>query len=103
MSFVRSQELPAYTTDRSADRTAEILPIWSGTEPVPAIGDEVHIRVNSIGPAKVVGYGSQDGYLGVMVYPLDPPQWWIDQNGQPSPDKPALAFGAEIRCVTKGA
>lgn len=103
MSFVRSQELPAYTTDRSADRTAEILPIWSGTEPVPAIGDEVHIRVNSIRPAKVVGYGSQEGYLGVMVYPLDPPQWWIDQNGQPSPDKPALAFGAEIRCITKGA
>lgn len=99
MSFLRLQEIPAHTTDR----TAKGLPIWSGADPVPAIGDEVHINVNRIGRAKVVGYGIQGGYLGVMVYPLDTPQWWIAQNGQPSPDNASLAFGAEVRAVTKGA
>ena len=98
MCFLRLQELPAYTTDR----TAEGLPIWSGSEPVPAVGDEVQIRVNRIGRTKAVGYGVQDGYLGVMVYPLDPPAWWVVQNGQPSPENAALAFGAELagpRCA----
>nr|WP_286197756.1 hypothetical protein [Variovorax boronicumulans] len=99
MSFLRLQEIPAHTTDR----TAKGLPLWSGADPVPAIGVEVHINVNRIGRAEVVGYGIQGGYLGVMVYPLDPPPWWIAQNGPPSPDNASLAFGAEVRTVTKGA
>lgn len=97
MSFYQLQAVPAYTTDRSR----KDLPIWSGAEPVPAIGDDVHVRINRIGRSKVVGYGVQDGYLGVMVYPLDPPVWWIKANGEPSPKNAALAFGAEVRPLSR--
>lgn len=99
MSFYRLQALPAYTTDRSR----KDVPIWSGSDPVPAIGEEVHVRINRIGRSKVMGYGVEDGYLGVMVVPLDPPEWWVKQNGKPSPDKPSLAFGAEVRPLSKQA
>lgn len=72
---------------------------WSGDFDVPAIGEDVIIRVNGIGSAKVVGYATQNGYLGVMTVPYSPPDWWVRQNGSPSPDNAALAFGAEISRV----
>ena len=69
---------------------------WSGRGPPQEIGSIVYIKVNAIGLAKVVGYGSMDGWLGLMTVPLDPPKWWIAQNGPPNEARPALAFGAEV-------
>lgn len=97
MELLRLSALPKYTTDLSR----KDLPKWSGSEPVPAIGDDVVIRFNRIGPGKVVGYGVESGYLGLMVYPLEPPQWWVEQNGNPSPDNASLTFGAEVRYAPK--
>ncbi|WPG36913.1 hypothetical protein [Variovorax sp. EBFNA2] len=75
---------------------------WSADFEVPSIGDDVIIRINGIGRAKVVGYASQAGYLGVMTVPYSPPDWWIRQNGPPSADNAALAFGAEISRIDAG-
>lgn len=72
------------------------LPKWSGAKPPPAIGDQITIAINSIGPAIVTSYATYEGWLGVMAYPLNPPEWWVKQNGTPSPDNASLVFGVEI-------
>jgi hypothetical protein len=84
------------------DPFAQDLLKWSADFEVPSIGEDVIIRINGIGRAKVVGYASQNGYLGVMTVPYSPPDWWIRQNGPPSPDNAALAFGAEISLIVPG-
>ena len=47
--------------------------IWSGHF-MPMIGDTVN--AGSFGPAIVISYFTEDGYLGVEVEPIDPPKWW---------------------------
>lgn len=93
--FQRYPIVPAHTRDPFAQDMLK----WSADIDVPSIGEDVIIRMNGIGRAKVVGYASQDGYLGVMTVPYSPPDWWTRQNGPPSPDNAALAFGAEIVLV----
>ncbi|KPU88108.1 hypothetical protein APR50_42690 [Variovorax paradoxus] len=90
--FRRHATVPPHTRDPFAQDMLK----WSADFDVPSIGEDVIIRMNSIGRAKVVGYASQGGYLGVMTAPYGPPDWWIRQNGLPSSDNPALAFGTEI-------
>lgn len=90
--FQRHAAVPPHTRDPFAQDMLK----WSGDFDVPVIGEDVIIRINAIGRAKVVGYASHGGYLGVMTVPYSPPDWWIRQNGPPSPDNAALAFGAEI-------
>ena len=90
--FQRYDTLPEYTTDRSAKGVL----IWSGTEPVPSIGSDVKARMNQLGTVRVVGYASENEFLGIMCYPLNPPDWWIKQNGPATPDKPGLLYGAEL-------
>jgi hypothetical protein len=94
-TFMRHTVVPPHTRDPFAHDMFK----WSGDFDVPAIGEDVIIRVNGIGSAKVVGYATQNGYLGVMTVPYSPPDWWVRQNGSPSPDNAALAFGAEISRV----
>ncbi|GER21373.1 hypothetical protein VCH24_64250 [Variovorax boronicumulans] len=90
--------MPPYTRDPFAQDMFK----WSADFEVPSIGADVIIRIYGIGRAKVVGYASQGGYLGVMTVPYSPPDWWIRQNGPPSADNAALAFGAEISLVDTG-
>ena len=51
--------------------------------------------MNQLGTVRVVGYASENEYLGIMCYPLNPPDWWVKQNGA-APDKPGLLYGAEL-------
>jgi len=93
--FHRHEKVPPYTRDLASTDQLK----WSAEFEVPAIGADILIRINGIGHAKVVGYATQDGYLGVMTVPYSPPAWWVRQNGPPSIGNPALAFGAEISPV----
>ncbi|EJL72247.1 hypothetical protein PMI12_03988 [Variovorax sp. CF313] len=92
LHFQRHTTVPPYTRDLTSKDQFK----WSADFEVPVIGDDIAIRLNSIGCAKVVAYATHGGYLGVMAVPYNPPAWWIRQNGPPSPDNAALAFGAEI-------
>lgn len=90
--FQRHETVPAYTRDLASNDQLK----WSAAFEASAIGDTVLIRLNGIGLAKVVGYATHGGYLGVMCVPCSPPAWWIRQNGPASEGNAALAFGAEI-------
>lgn len=67
---------------------------WSGGNmPVPAIGDIVKARINRIGAVEIVSYFCEDGWLGVLARPLNPPEWYIRQNGR---DATCHLFGCEV-------
>ncbi len=53
---------------------------WSGDFPIPAIGDPILVRMNSIGPAVVKGYFESCGFIGVMALPVRPPDWYVRQS-----------------------
>ena len=55
--------------------------MWSGAGQLPDIGDEVEVKINGIGPALVVGYFIENGWVGVLVEMADPPEWMVRQNG----------------------
>ncbi len=66
---------------------------WSGSVPMPEINAEIRVRMNRIGKARVVRYFVEDGYVGLLVLPLDPPPWYVKQNGR---DALCHVFGTEI-------
>lgn len=53
---------------------------WSGSQPLPAIGQKITITMNGIGPAIVKDYFSSESYLGVMTLALEPPKWLREQR-----------------------
>jgi len=70
---------------------------WSGEGEPPAIGATVNITINNIGPGTVISYFAEQGWLGCIVAPHNPPKWYIKQNG---PNTAGHVFGAEIKNVT---
>tara|TARA_R110000824_G_scaffold369091_1_gene558513 strand:+ start:579 stop:926 length:348 start_codon:yes stop_codon:yes gene_type:complete len=65
---------------------------WITNKPIPAVGSEVNVKINSIGRAKVLKYFVEHGFIGLLVQPLNPPTWYIKQNGA---DDPCHVFPAE--------
>ena len=57
---------------------------WSG-DFVPKIDDTVFCRVNGIGPGKVLGYYIEHKWVGLIVMPNNPPEWYLNQNGPNTP------------------
>lgn len=55
-------------------------PTWTGEAPIPGVGSDVPIAHSNWGTVKVKGYTVEDGFLGVVAEPLNPPQWWLDQK-----------------------
>ncbi|MBT2325504.1 hypothetical protein J7E62_24530 [Variovorax paradoxus] len=97
-NFQRLDAVPPFvkiTAEGVDDATRELLK-WSAEFDPPSIGSDITLRINQIGRAKVTGYASIDGWLGVMCVPYNPPDWWVKQNGPPSVKNDSLAFGAEI-------
>lgn len=89
----------AFYLDSSGTRLA-----WSGTFPLPAIGDRLYILMNGIGWGIVKGYFASAGFVGLMMFAEAPPQWLVDQrkrNAGPrqpqwSTDGIGCQFGAEL-------
>ncbi len=81
--------------DEIMARTLVALPDgkWSGKGPVPKIGDVVNVAVNGIGKSQVLGYWLEYGWTGLVVLPMDPPEWFLKQNGK---GNVAVVYGAEL-------
>lgn len=89
-------ELPAWgphITNGETSKLPEGVTRWSNASPPPGIGDVVRVRINAIGPATVTGYFVESGFLGVIVKPHSPPEFYTKQNGGAVPGH---SFGAEI-------
>ena len=65
---------------------------WVANKPLPAVGSEVTVKINGIGRSKVLRYYVEHGFIGLLVQPLNPPTWYIKQNGA---DDPCHVFPAE--------
>lgn len=55
---------------------------WSGAGLLPQIGERVYMKINSIGFGKVEGYCDSHGWLGLLVMPENPPDWYRKQIQQ---------------------
>lgn len=76
---------------------------WSGSVPPPAIGTVVHVKFNELGNGTVVGYFVESGWLGVRVFPDNPPKWWVESNKKRNDTDPNYSvFGAEINILHLG-
>ena len=69
---------------------------WSGKEAPPPLGTEIVVEFNKLGPAKVVGYFIEYGWLGLEVQLHAPPDWWV-RNAQRHGFKTAFIFGLDYR------
>lgn len=69
---------------------------WSGTLPIPAIGTQVKVTMNKLGPGVVESYFFEHGYLGVCVKLSDAPEWHKKQSAGTQWPHSALVFGQEI-------
>lgn len=72
---------------------------WSRPGPLPEIGTEVDVRVNSIGLGWVAGYFREYGFLGLIVKLRRPPEWHREQNAGKWHAGYALVFAAEIEVL----
>ena len=58
---------------------------WASDKSIPSVGTKVNVRMNSIGESVVLKYFVEHGFIGLLVQPLDPPAWYIKQNGKDEP------------------
>lgn len=90
---------PAGRDGKRLPGDATLRPLWSplgGFDAPPPVGARVYARINQFGPARVVGYFTEYGYLGVRLQPDVRPEWHLLQ--QPGREV-IMLFGAEIRPI----
>lgn len=84
MSYQEYQEVPIYVQaiykDGMVANAKDGALVWAGKVPPPPVGEKVHLTINSLGEAAVVGYFSQDGFLGLRTKLDNPPDWYLKQN-----------------------
>tara|TARA_R110000851_G_scaffold72413_20_gene160492 strand:- start:166 stop:444 length:279 start_codon:yes stop_codon:yes gene_type:complete len=67
--------------------------IWTNSKlPIPEVGEEVYVCMNTIGWAKVLGYFVDSNYMGLVTKPIAPPKWYIEEDY----DTTVHVFGTEI-------
>ena len=49
-------------------------------KPLPSVGSEVNVAINGIGRSKVLKYFVEHGFIGLVVQPINPPDWYKNQN-----------------------
>jgi len=66
---------------------------WLSSKAIPKVGEKINVRVNSIGESIVQKYFVEYGFIGLLVQPTNPPDWYLKQNdGNP----PCHVFPAEV-------
>jgi hypothetical protein len=66
---------------------------WSADFAPPEVGAKVKATINRLGLATVIGYFTEEGWLGLRVRFADPPEWYTTQN---KGNVPGCLFGAEV-------
>jgi len=84
-SYKEYAEVPAYEqavyeNGMPVNQPAEGVLVWASKEPPPAIGSVVRVSMNNLGNGEVLGYFSEEKYLGLLVKLSDPPEWHRKQN-----------------------
>lgn len=79
--------------------------LWSGSKPIPAIGSKVFVNMNGIGESTVKGYYASYcdncSFVGVMVLPDNPPEYWSQNVKNARRDPKAREWRKEgIGCIT---
>lgn len=79
----------------------ETLPRWSGKAAFkmpPRVGERINVTMNCLGPAVVLGYFTEGGFLGLRVKLESPPAWWTKQNADriAKGEIESAVFGIEI-------
>ena len=79
------------------NRQDESVTKWSGTMPIPAIGETVVINFNGLGSATVIGYVVEHGWLGLDTELKTIPTWHYRRH-PPRTERHgrAFCFGVEI-------
>lgn len=91
---VPAYEQAVYKDDGLPVRPKEGALIWAGKVAPPPVGEKIKVNMNGLGNADVVGYFSQEGYLGLRVKFDNPPEWYVKQNkGNPV----GHVFGPEFK------
>jgi hypothetical protein len=100
MTIQHTNTLPAYTKavyvdGMVANKDAGL--IWGRKDDVapPAIGSAVTVTINQLGTGTVIGYFTQEGYLGLVVQLVAPPAWFLKQNNNRNPA--CHVFGPEFK------
>lgn len=72
--------------------------VFSGGHPrLPSVGEKVKVTMNGLGEGYVGSYFIRDGWLGLEINLLDPPEWYVSQN---KGNVPAPVFGAEVALLS---
>ena len=66
---------------------------WISSKLIPKVGEKVNVRINSIGESIVKKYFVEYGFIGLLVQPTDPPDWYVKQNGA---DELCHVFPSEV-------
>lgn len=72
---------------------------WVSTYAIPKIGTKLNVKINGIGESIVKKYFVEHGFIGMLVQPLDPPAWYIKQNGAEEPCHVYPAETEELRVI----
>lgn len=100
--YVDHRTCPAYVAHDGETPEAGQLPRWSGKDALvtpPAVASQVDVTMNGFGPSVVVGYFTENGFLGLRVRPEKRPGWHKKQ----SPERDVICvFGAEIQALETG-
>lgn len=68
-------------------------PLWFNASAPPVIGSIVKCRINRIGDCQVTGYFVEENFLGIVADTVDPPPWFLKQNGT---NRKCHLFGPEF-------
>lgn len=82
----------AYKIESSFEEVVKDGNKWTGSF-TPKKGDKILVTFNNLGTGTIEGFFSENGYIGVLVKPDKPPDWWRKRN--PSNEIYNL-FGIEI-------